>query len=418
MTQLRSKAPALALIAFLLAYSAAGIWTALRGNAVDFAVYYLSAQALRDGADVYALDDADWASLAAEHGIAEHTRPYLYPPLTAGAVALFADQPYRTVLSLWNALSIGALLLSGLALSRLMSERWIDPLVFIALASYVPIWTTIYAGQVNTFVLLGIALFLRLATRQQPLAAGASLAASWLIKPLTAPLLAYLVWRRDARVLLGAAGGLVAAAMVSIALTGPQTGLNYLAHAGQLSTLSFGLAPVPYPPNQSVFGFFGRLLTRNGFAPALVDSPELARLFAIGVSALMLAGVAVAARPRRDANTMALETGLVLVTINLVVPTSWYHHAVIAIVPMLLAWRAARTHHLRVGLLVAFVLINAQGLLWHSFTGHTLLLSLGTYGLIMVYAVMVVVVWRSRRRETTPTVDSLILSSPGDDSYR
>ena len=399
MSVLRSHLPKIILIVFLLVYGAAGLWTALNQRGVDFAVYYLAAKTLPHGTNLYTLTEADWTSLAAQFHIPEVTPPYRYPPLTAGILSPFAGLPYPAALLVWSALSVAATLLSGLVLSRVVSRRRIDPLVFAALTLYVPILTTVYAGQINTFVLLGLALYLAFAQRQS-LASGVSLAAAIMLKPLAAPLIVHLAWRREWRQIAAVAAGLILMVGVSIALAGLQTHLDYLANAGQLSAVSVDAGPVTYPPNQSVFGFFGRLLTTNEFAPAWADRPELARALSIVVATLLLIGVAALTWPRPgDAGAFALETGLVLVTTNLIFPISWYHHAVISIAPWLLAWHAAPSRRWRAWLVAAFALIDAQGVLWHRLEGHTLLLSLGTYGLIIVFAVTVALLRRQRRTD-------------------
>jgi alpha-1,2-mannosyltransferase len=403
MSALRSQLPRLVLIGFLLVHGAAGLWTALNQRGVDFAVYYLAAKVLPSGINIYTLSDADWASLATQYHVPEVTPPYRYPPLTAGFLAWFVGLPYPAALLAWSALSVAVTLLSGLVLSRVVSQRWIDPLVFAALTLYVPILTTVYAGQVNTFVLLGLALYLTFSQRR-PFASGLSLAAGIALKPLAAPLMAHLAWRRERRKIAAVAAGLIVVAALSVALAGLQANLDYLANAVQLSTLSVDAGPVTYPPNQSVFGFFGRLLTSNEHGAALADNAPLARLLSIAVAGLLVIGVAFLTWPRKNgAETFALETGLVLVTTNLVFPISWYHHAVISIIPLLLAWHGARARAERLCLLVAFVLIDAQGLLWHRFEGLTLLLSLGTYGLLFIYAVTAALVYRSKKNPASPT---------------
>ncbi len=396
--------PALALGASLLVYVAAGLWTALNQRGVDFAVYYLAAKALPGSVDIYTLTDADWSSLAEQYHVPQVTPPYRYPPLTVGLVSLLADLPFESALLVWSALNIVALTLTGPALSQLLSGRWIDPRVFLSLTFYVPILTSVYAGQVNNLVLLGLALYLLFAQRRSLFASGLALAASWAIKPLAAPLAVHLIWRRDFARLLAAGTGLLIMSAVTITLSGTQVGLSYLQHAAELSTLAPDAPPVTYPPNQSLLGFFGRLLTPNEYAPAFADSAELARLLWLVSSAGIVSTVAILTWPRAQSSgdAFALETGLALVAINLIVPVSWYHHFTIAIIAFLVTAYAVRSRRLRIGLLIAFALVDAQGLLWHRLVSHTLLLSLGTYGLVILFVINAIAIWRRypRRRAT------------------
>ncbi|HLF28884.1 MAG TPA: glycosyltransferase 87 family protein [Anaerolineae bacterium] len=399
MNTLRTFSPKIAFVVFLLIQTAALAWTARNPRAIDFAVYYLTAHALQNGSNIYTLTDAEWTALAEQYRVHEATRPYLYPPLTAGVVGTFASLPYPQALLVWTILSVMATTLSGFALSRLTSGRWIDPVVFGALAVYVPILTTLYAGQVNTFVLLGLAFYLY--RSQGLIASGSALAASLLLKPIAAPLLAHLLWRRDLRRLMAVVASLIVLAIGMTLLVGLPSSIAYVENAFQLSTLSTDASPEAYPPNQSLLGFFGRVLTAHNYGPSLTHNPPLARLLWLGCAGLLLLGVAFLTWPRgkRGDATLGLETGLVLVTINLIVPISWYHHAVISIIPLVLAWRASPTNRMRAWLVAAFVLINVQGLLWHWFVGHTLLLSLGTYGLLIIYAITGACLFSIRRQQ-------------------
>jgi alpha-1,2-mannosyltransferase len=391
------------LISFLLAQITASSWVVYSQGGVDFAVYYLAAQAERRGSNIYTLSESDWAQLGAQYHIPDVTPPYRYPPLIVGIVSLFAALPFQMALLVWSALNVMALLLSGLILSQLTARRWVDPVVFIGLTFYIPILTTLYAGQVNNIVLLGLALYLLFLEREQIGAAGLALAAGIMFKPLATPLLAHLAWKRDFRRLGAVCLGLVFMAVVSIALTSPQVGLDYVQNAWSLSTISIQESPVTYPPNQSLLGFFGRALMANEFGPPVAHHPELARILWLGCAGLLLISIAILTWPTQDTRlTFGLETGLVLVTINLIIPVSWYHHAVISIIPLLLTWGATRTNKARLGLVAGFLLISVQGLLWHRFQGYTLLLSLGTYGMIITYSITAMRLLEIKRAQVNP----------------
>jgi hypothetical protein len=71
-------------------------------------------------------------------------------------------------------------------------------------------------------------------------------------------------------------------------------------------------------------------------------------------------------------------------------------------IAFLVTWYALPSQRLRIGLLIAFALVEAQGLLWHRLVSHTLLLSLGTYGLVLLFVINAIAIWRRypRRRAT------------------
>ena len=195
------------------------VWTTRGPYGVDFAAYYLATRALEQGRNIYALNTADWGTLAAEAQVSEVEPPYRYPPLIAGILRPTALLPFTTALFIWRACTVLALLLASLCLSQFLRQRWVDPLVFFAAAFFVPVITTLYAGQANTFVLAALAAFLLLDQRRRPWLAGTALAFSILIKPLSIAIAAYLIWRRDwqrlAALLVGMAIGVVVMAIIS-----------------------------------------------------------------------------------------------------------------------------------------------------------------------------------------------------------
>lgn len=392
------------LIVFMIVQGGFGLYAAASQKGVDFAAYYLAAQALQRGENIYTL--TDWQDLAAEFNVPAVEPPYRYPPLTVGVIGLFAGLPFKIALMVWNSLSIIALAISGFALSKLLADRWIDPITFAALTFYGPTLATSYAGQANNFVLAGVALYLLWLKRQKIFPAGLALAFGIMFKPLPAPLIIHLAWRREFKKALMSIMGLIVIAAASIVLTGPQVGVDYVNNALQLSTLSVDASPGLYPPNQSVFGFFGRLFITNEYGGSIMNDPSIARWLALGVTSLLVLGIAVLTWPRKNSiDSFALQAGLILATINLIVPVSWYHHAVLSFAAIASAWYASRSRNMHIGLIIAFILIDAQGVLWHSFVGQTWLLSLGTYGLIIIYYVTAVSLLKNYR----PTINQELI---------
>ncbi len=372
------------------AYLLAGGRPSAGAPSVDFATYYLAAKAMLQGEEVYDFTDADWQRLAAASDVADFAPPYRYPPLTAALITPLTRLPFPSGLAIWSVLSIVGLLVAGLALSRLGGVQ-LDPAVFVAIGAYLPALTTLYTGQVNDLVVLGVALYVLLA-RDRAYLAGAILGVSLMLKPIGAPLVAHLAWRRDLRALAGVAIGLAASLAASLAIVGPRSHAQYLGAAWSLSTLA-PEAPVTYPTNQSLLGALGRTAEAAGL------DPEFARSLWLAASLVLVILIAMLTQRRRGerADAFDLQTGLVLLAINLLAPVSWYHHLTIAAISLVVAWRVA-TPRLRGWLLLAFGLIELHGLFWHRLEGATVLLSLATYGLLVAFAVTAVLLMRELHR--------------------
>lgn len=384
---------ALTVLAFLIVQMgwAAVVVTANKGT--DFYSYYVAANALRRGQDIYNLDAADWQSLTNEAGVPHYAPPYLYPPLTALLVSPLIILPPRHAFAVWSALNALVLLAAALLLSQMVAGCWVDPLIFIGLAGYVPALTTVYAGQVNLFVLLAVVAYLYAFIRKHTIGAGLALAAGVMLKPIPATLGAHALWRRQTRVVLALFIGLVLIALLTLPAIGIKPYKAYLYNSLHLAGLTQVGPPGTYPPNQGLSGFFGRLLTHHPYGGTLADDPALARTLTLAASLALIVATALLSWPYQPSReTFCLEAGLVIVTTHLVAPLSWYHHMVLAFVALAAAWQAAPAHRpfdpVRAVILVAYVLINLQGLLWHQLSGHTAFLSLATYGALILWALL------------------------------
>ena len=400
MNTLRRYSTALTLLGFFIVQLVVLAWTTRGTYGVDFAAYYLATRALEQGRNIYTLSAGDWDTLAAEANVDEFEPPYRYPPLIAGILRPIASLPFTTALLIWRVFTVLALLLTCLCLSQFLRQRWVDPLVFFAAALFVPTITTLYAGQANTFVLAALAIFLLLDQRRRTWLAGSALAFSILIKPLSIALAAYLIWRRDWQRLAALLAGLAIGVVVMAIVAGGQAQLDY-------ARSFFAVAPstaTAYPPNQSVFGFWARLFIPNGYSTVLADLPALATVLSYLSAGGLALLVAYLTWPRR-AETFAVGLGLVLVTFSLIIPTSWYHHFTVDLIPLLLVWFALPNRVWRGALAIGYMGIGIQGLFWKALVPHTLLLSLATYGLLIIYAASGANLWSVLHPGARQTVD-------------
>ncbi len=367
-----------------------GMWVAVKERSIDYPVYYMAAKAHVKGLNIYTVGQDDWNAIASENGIRRYAFPYLYPPLTAGIVSLIGKVAYRPALLIWTLSSVGAVFLSGCALSQVIRRQWFNPAVFAALTVFFPIYTTLYAGQVNNFVLLTVCLFLWLLKNNRTYAAYIALGVGIMLKPITGPLLAHTLWLRDKKKIFACVFGLCTALACGILLTDWATTQYYLQHATEISHAQMPLAASinGHPQNQSLTGFFARL-----FSVDVEGNVLYFRIVALCTAALFVLIVASLTWPykkvRHMAGTFESESALVLVTANLITPTAWFHHLAISAVPLILGWHASETRLERAALSVALVFLFCQGGFWHRLDALNpfLLSSLGTYALFLIFAV-------------------------------
>jgi|WetSurSiteA1Bulk_404760.scaffolds.fasta_scaffold02602_1 hypothetical protein len=396
--------PALAAVIGLFAMGGYATWVAVGSDSIDFSVYYVVAKAHTQGLNIYTITESDRDAIAEEAHINLHATRYFYPPLTAGIVSLFVNLSYRQALILWIFLSLGTVFVSGCVLSQVTERQWFSPLVFGALALYVPIYTTLHLGQINNFVLMATCLYLLFLKNRRTYAASTAMCIGIMLKPITSPLLIHSIWRRDSRKILAAISGLVVALLLCILLTGTDSTIYYFQHIIDISRIENPLSKIDITfRNQSLLAFFGRLFyAQNGSMHFLHGGPEAARVITYSIDVALVLIVAILTWPGRckeqQAETFRLETGLILVTANLIAPTTWSHHLVISAIPLILGWYASRTSMERISLCSALFLLLIGGVFWRRlnalnpvFLGPT-----GTYAMLIIFAVASFQLYRAK----------------------
>ena len=316
-----------------------GIWVGL-----DFHVYYMAAQVLRRGEDIYS---AGLSPL------------YIYPPFLAALVVPLALLPVTAATIAWKILQNGCLLLAGALLVRLL-PRGVRPLgagLLLFGGLLVPLRDEVHYGESNSLVLVLIVAALWLLARQatpaptgppgvaRPAAmavAGVLLALAFSIKVLPILLILYFGGRGPRAVAAVATGAALLIQGALLVLT-PTTGDYWLIHFPAL----FGEA-YPYIDNQSLNAALSRALL-----PSIDSSLPSMQLFdgaavrpaltwLANFAVLGVAGAALVAATRRPGlppgprRTVRLlqEAGLVLLTIHLVSGSTWMHHLVDLAVPI------------------------------------------------------------------------------------
>jgi glycosyl transferase family 87 len=375
----RRRAPLL--VAVALYALAAGI-VAWRVTAVDYPVYLIAASGFSRGEDVYRWSADDFRREGARLGIARHEFRYPYPPLTALVVVPLLAVPYRLGLFLWTALNGLAVVATGLVLAGFARGDGARRTVAIAVWSFVPFLTGIYAGQVNPLVVLLAAIAVGSLERRRDALAGAILAASLLMKPLAIGVLLYGAWRGRVRFL--AACAVATAALLAIAVAA--FGSSALGFAGAVSSWT----PRSYPPSQNLPGLAARWFG---------DGSGLAFAVGAALSAAVAAATIALCRPSGRARSWSrAELAAVVAAVLIAHAATWYHHYAMLAIAMALLWADAdRDAKFRRALLVlAYVLVEIFGIGWHRFDGMRLAFESATIGAALVWVVAAL----GSRRET------------------
>jgi len=281
-------------VAYLFLWLGVG---ALQIGRSDFTSTYVGATLLREGHGASMYDEALQAPLHASL-IApdrEGNLPFVNAPLAAAValpVSLLSLQAaYRIWSLLQLALLVGAVMV---AIRAAPGRRTLPPLTLFAVGlgalACLGTLATLLLGQWDGLSALGLAITYACLRGRRPATAGAILAVTALIaKPhLALGLAAFVIGMRDRRLLLGAAGGVVASLLLSLLVAGP-AGIAGFVGAAIHSTTRWQLANMV-----SLVGIPGSI-AGNGAASHVLAA--VGSLVAMGLAAAL--GSAARNRPVR-----------------------------------------------------------------------------------------------------------------------
>lgn len=303
---------------------------------LDFTQYYVASRMVLEGEahNIYRRDAYYFAKAAAYGAVTNsgQTMINLYPPSTALCLIPFALLPFRPALllfSITSMLALGAGVWAFFADEEKMTRRDFTLAGLLIAFSFLPVYYSLYLGQVNALLFLCLALVLYFARRGHPWWAGFFIALAALLKIFPAVLMVFFAARRQFKPVVGA--------MMSIAIFGAVS--LSVCHASLyrifLSMMPFEVLPphveeVTFHRNQGLSALCARLLTYNGYVNALANRPSVARGLGVLLGVFVLvAALCVAARRGGRRSTGELEFGLFLVAMLLALSKSWEHYGVL-----------------------------------------------------------------------------------------
>ena len=322
-----------ALIGILLLFYAARFLLPLLApqapRADDFQDYLFAAQQITVGGDPYAdfiRNHVPWDwSLSSG---------YLYPPAFAVTLIPLTWISNDLAVRIWLLVIQAAVLASLVIIYRVIgSPRRAEMLAVVAvLTTFFPLANTVFAGTMNSLLLLLLTGAWACWLRRRDVVSGALVGIAAIFKLFPLALLPYLVWRRHwklvAAVSLTGLGGLA----VGLVVTSLDHNIYYF--RDMLPHLAAGTG---YRENQSLAGFTARICQPStadaggsaGWCGRLLDWP------------LMLLLLAIVLRATSRAARSGLEFALAVSALPLISSVTWSFHLVILILPIALLIRLA-----------------------------------------------------------------------------
>lgn len=258
----------------------------------DFSKFYVSAQSLRSGADIYLEVPMDhFGPLPAE---IEFEQEYLHPNLNMPVVALlfwpFSLGSVTAGMTAWTILSIGLVLASAALLGNQLAtshglspfHRWtVSGLLAFFMFLHFPTLAGVSLGQLGQLLLFVLCGAWLAARRGDDRLAGALFGIALAMKPFTGVFLLMLPWLGRWRLLGWYAGTFAALTLLGAVTAGPGSYLSFLSALQQVDWYAYGWNASLMAPLSILLG--------GGDIPGWLDYPRLAKPISVAIAALMYA---------------------------------------------------------------------------------------------------------------------------------
>ena len=330
-----NQKPGSKLVVLLLVVGLIGFaWQAIRplvfnANMYDFNSYYISAYATQKGLDPYDTDTLQL--LAKELGVPKVTE-YRYPPFNTLVFLPLSYLPYPAAVLLWRILNLALIALAVWLIWKTLSLPLSAETVLVIgliIFTFDPLIYNLAIGQINLLILFLLTGVAYAWTRQRQILAGVLLALAASIKIAPAVLFLYFLWKRGYKLVAAGVSAMIAFAAIAFLALGEQPTRKFI---GILA--AFAQEDNSWIANQSWRGFLSRLFVGDEYVHALYPAATLERaLYYAGALALVVLTAVIIYRSR-DANSFHLEFAIVLIAFHLISPTSWVHHFVWMIYPL------------------------------------------------------------------------------------
>ncbi len=317
----------------------------------DFTTIYLLVSAIRYRIDVTLPLTTIGEYLDIDPTLVGFYHPTPHPPTMGLLLLPFGYIDYTLGSLIWLALGFSSLVVAVGLLAQLVGFR-LHPLLVIFMAlvliNWEPVFSELRWGQLGISLLLLHIGMLFLLQRGYPRAAGVLFGLALLLKPLTVPVAAFLLLRRQWRT-LGATVGTVAGGYAAALLTvGPAALIKYFTQS--LPTVSKFYST--FWPNTSL-ATLGSRLFESMWQPAVLPRPEDKIMASDPLIASPLAAQAIMillplliiGAGLRAVHKLPLDPAIaILLCISIVAsPISWPHYEVLALplIAQTLAWLKA-----------------------------------------------------------------------------
>lgn len=316
----------------------------------DLTSYYTAGYLLRTGQSANLYDTAPgdtilgdatsgaWRAAADSLGIVRQ-HYYIYPPFFAMLAVPLSLVPFQTARLGWLGVD---LLLLGLTVWLYLVWRRADrtppkrlELALIAVTlglEFLPLIWALAIGQTSLLILALLAAAILCAKQEREVTGGLLLGIATAIKLTPVLLLLYFLVRGRRRLALWGIASAVFCTLLAAVALGPELTQRFFTVVAP--SMSGGTA---YFLNQSLAGFFDRLVGSGDVTQVALSTEPTARALSVAVSTCLLAFTyyCLRRRPGRPVGlALDLEVSAVMLLTLALSPISWTHHYLIIVIPL------------------------------------------------------------------------------------
>jgi len=386
----------------------------------DFNAYYVAASTLNLDPRLSIYNRAVLEETAKISGMRTSFSEYIYPPFFAVILRPLALLPHITAINIWAILNLLWLGLSLLILLKIIGGRlswWKFGLLFLFLLIFPPVYHTILIfGQVNLLLLFLLLLTLygthQKDSRTWQILSGITLGLGVGIKLFFAVLIVYYLFYNRRRVALIAILTVLITIVIGVLGASPSNSLGYffdvLLDVSQIDkTMWVNLSLEPSIKRFFIPGEFQYKITSASepataiFRPLIHSAALIAKYSLAIVTAAYFLFDWLSLRKRNYGIHDYLRVTLLLISVLLFLPISWFSTFVLIIVPLFLLWAYFKTRSYPIELFFSYLLIiylfflANDSFFYLDYIFHqpinTILISLGFTAILSIWIIMVII---------------------------
>ncbi len=323
-----------------------------------------------------------------------HARPYLnlypkqgflyyYPPLTAAIILPLTLFKLPVAYFIWSLCSVAA---TALGVYILIEDKRYYPQYLLLAFVFFPVPVTFYAGQVNCLLFLVLCIAHRGLIQNKMWKIGWGIALGIMLKWIPLAHFFYLIWRRNYKAALIVILSLGSIIILTLPFAGWQDWRDFFHLLSQFGT--------PALPHQGLVESLAFNQALSGLTMRFFKSYSQPLYLAYGLDVLFIIGTAVLCWPKGSSNEiLGFEFALVTITVNLIMPYTWYYQYVVLIIPLfILLQNLHKDGHYKnktelLLIFTGYILTDFHALSWR-FLQNPLLTSFPTFFAVLLWILL------------------------------